>query len=218
MHSQPLTLSDLHGEMFNASVFVRGLNKSQLHFNLIPHKWTTCINSPRWGQVGLPQSSLYWVTASALRLCGRLTSLSEFIFSSGPDCSRREGGNGEEERGERGKRKHREKGRERVCVCGGGWPWRNTMLLHHLMTPSQTYRLWRRGECFEFAVWCKTSWRKKSVKKMLSSPITHLQTPKQTKDKQTDEGRWSVDSLLPRRSDTTYSSRFSPKVKNPVRT
>lgn len=31
-------------------------------------------NSPRWEQVGLPQSRLYWVTASALRLCGRLTS------------------------------------------------------------------------------------------------------------------------------------------------
>lgn len=61
-------------------------------------------NSPRWEQVGLPQSKLYWVTASALRLCGRLTSLSEFIFWSGSGCGRRDvvGGEKSTERERRG--------------------------------------------------------------------------------------------------------------------
>ncbi len=114
-----LTLSYSHTEILYASEFILGFNKSQLHFNLVPHKWTTCINSLRWGQVGLPQSRLYWVTASALRLCGRLTSLWVHIFIWAWLWP--EGGWWRKKKGE------------------GGRFGKDIMLLHHLMTLTHTH-------------------------------------------------------------------------------
>jgi len=110
-HLHLLTLSHPRTEILYASLFIMRFNNRILISFLISGQLV--FNSPRWEQVGLPQRGLYWVTGSALRLCGRLTSLWVHIFIWARLWP--QGGEG---------KKNTERGMGQV--------WKSIILLHHL--------------------------------------------------------------------------------------